>query len=70
MTEHDDLQEIGKQLTSIDVDDASAQMIAHRARRSVGRGPSPRRFVEPVLVAIFATSFFAWALLKVIEVFR
>ncbi|MDB4956177.1 MAG: hypothetical protein JWO36_3746 [Myxococcales bacterium] len=71
MTDQDDktLAEISQQLAAIDLDDASAQRIARRARQGVGRGPSPLRFLEPILVAIFATSFLVWVLYKIYEVF-
>jgi len=65
----DELSEISKQLTVIDVDDSSARRIVDRARLDVGRGPSLKRFVEPVLVAIFATSVLGWVTLKLLEVF-
>ena len=57
-------------LRAIDVDAASAERIAHRARRGLGHAPSPARFLEPVLIAIFSTGMFAWAVVKVLEVLR
>ncbi len=66
----DKLAELGHDLRSIDVDAASAERIAHRARRDLGHGRSLLRFGEPVLVAIFTASVFAWALIKVLEVLR
>ena len=53
MSDDDDankLAEISRELPPIDIDEASAQRIALAARQSVGRGPSPTRFIEPVLV--------------------
>ena len=73
MTDIDDtaeLVELGRDLRAIDLDPPEADRIAVRARADLGRGPSPRRFGEPVLVAIFTTSFLVWALVKVMEVFR
>jgi hypothetical protein len=64
------LAELGHELTSIDVDATSAERISYQARTNLGRAPSPLRYGEPVLVAIFTTSFLVWALMKVIEVFR
>lgn len=64
------LAELGKELPSLDLDSASAQRIAHRARQSVGRGPSPVRFVEPALVAILAVSILVWTALKLYELLR
>jgi hypothetical protein len=64
------LAELGKELPAIDVDSTSAQRIAHRARQSIGRGPSPVRLVEPLLVTLFAVSILVWAALKLYEVWR
>lgn len=64
------LAEISRELPPIDIDDASAQRIAHAARQSVGRGPSPKRFIEPVLVGVLALSMLVWTILKLIEVLR
>ncbi|HSD91127.1 MAG TPA: hypothetical protein VLB44_26575 [Kofleriaceae bacterium] len=64
------LAEISRELPLIDIDDASAQRIAHIARQSVGRGPSPKRFIEPVLVGVLALSVLVWAILKLVEVLR
>ena len=71
MSDNDDakkLAEISRELRPIDIDDAAAQRIAQRARASVGRGPSPARFVEPVLVGLLAMSVLVWTILKLIEV--
>jgi hypothetical protein len=72
MSDQDEKQliEISQQLTAIDLDDASSHRIAQRARLDIGRGPSPRRWIEPILVAVFAASFLLWALYKVLEVYR
>jgi len=64
------LAQLGAELPSVDVDDSNAHRIAHRARESVGRGPSPIRFIEPALVVLFETSFFAWVIVKLMEVLR
>ena len=68
MTDRDDLVELHKHLTPIDVDHASAELISRRARQSVGRGPSPLRFLEPAIVVLLTTSFFTWMVLKLVEV--
>lgn len=62
------LAEISRELPSIDLDEAAAQRIAQRARASVGRGPSPKRFVEPMLVGLLVVSVLVWTVLKLIEV--
>lgn len=68
MTDRDDLAGLREQLTPIDVDHASAELIARRARQSIGRGPSPWRLVEPAVVVLLTTSFLAWMVLKLVEV--
>jgi hypothetical protein len=68
MSDESKLAELSRDLGAIDVDAASANRIAHRARADLGRGPSRLRFGEPVLVAIFTLSLLAWALIKVLEV--
>lgn len=62
------LAELGKELPSIDLDGATAQRIAQRARLSVGRGPSPTRLVEPLLVALVAVSIVVWTAYKLYEI--
>jgi hypothetical protein len=62
------LAEISRELPPIDVDDARAQRIAAMTRQQVGHGPSPRRFVEPILVGVVATSMLAWVIYKLVEI--
>ena len=62
------LAELGRELPAIDLDEAASQRIAQRARASVGRRPSPKRFVEPVLVGLLVLSVLVWTILKLIEV--
>ena len=68
---HDDdaarLGELARDLAPIDLDAASAERIARCARESVGRGPSLTRFIEPAIATIFAVSYLAWAIAKVLE---
>ena len=61
------LAELGKELPPIDLEHASAQRIAERARLSVGRGPSPARLVEPLIDAALAVSILVWTALKLCE---
>jgi hypothetical protein len=71
MSEEDDakkLAELSRELPRIDLDDAAAKRIAQRARASVGHGPSPKRFIEPALVALLLLSVLAWTIYKLIEV--
>ncbi|MBA3452001.1 MAG: hypothetical protein H0T42_02755 [Deltaproteobacteria bacterium] len=70
MTMEDDvakLAELSRELPTIDVDSQSAERIAMRARQDVGRGPSPRRLVEPVLATLLVGSYLVWAVLKIVE---
>lgn len=71
MSDDDDakkLAEISRELPPIDIDAAAAQRISQRARASVGRGRSPARFIEPVLVALLLLSVIVWTIIKLIEV--
>jgi len=68
MTDREELAELSNQLAPIDVAHASAERIAGRARPSVGRGPSPRRLVEPAAVVLLTAGFLAWMVLKLVEV--
>jgi hypothetical protein len=73
MTYEDDaarLGELGRELAPIDLDAESAERIARRARESVGRGRSLARFVEPAVATVFAVSYLAWAIAKVLEALR
>ena len=70
MTMEDDvakLAEISRELPEIDVDSISAQRIAMRVRQDVGRGPSARRFIEPVVATALVGSYLVWAILKIVE---
>ena len=64
------LADISRELPALDLDDASARRIALRTRESVGRGPSPLRFIEPVLVVLFTSSIAVWTALKLVELLR
>lgn len=61
------LAEISRELAAIDVDLTSAERIALRVRQDVGRGPSPRRFVEPALAGVLVGSYLVWAVIKIVE---
>ncbi len=68
MTMEDDaaqLAAISRALPAIDVDSISAERIAMRVRPNVGRGPSPRRFIEPVLATALVGSYLVWAVIKI-----
>ena len=67
MTDQDDAQklaELAGGMVEIDVERGRAAEILARARR----GPSVVRFVEPVVVVIVASSYLAWAIVKIVEV--
>ena len=70
MTTDDDLQrlaEISRELPAIDLDATSAERIARRARDDVGKGASPRRFLEPAIATLVVGSYLVWAIIKVLE---
>jgi len=62
----DRLREVSRELPALDLDPRAAERIARIARR----GPPVLRLVEAVLVALLASSLFAWALYKVYEALR
>jgi len=66
----DELAQLSRELPRIDLDDASAQRIAHRARVAVGRRRSLTRFGEPALIILFEVSVLMWVLVKVVQVLR
>jgi hypothetical protein len=66
--EIDQLTEVGRALPAIDIEDAAAARIAHRARRAVGEGVPASRFVEPLMIAVFELALLGWAIAKLVEV--
>lgn len=62
------LADISKELPAIDLDHVTSERMAHRLRENIGKGPSPRRFVLPIVVAIVIAAYGVWTLLKVLEV--
>jgi hypothetical protein len=71
MTMDDDarqLAEISKELPSIDLDATTAELIARRARQDVGKGPSRRRLILPIITGITTAAYLAWLIIKLIEV--
>jgi hypothetical protein len=69
-TDDDDLlrfAEISRELPAIDLDAQAAERIARVARGDLGKGPSPRRFVEPALAGIVVTAYLVWVILKALE---
>jgi hypothetical protein len=73
MTHDDDaarLAELARELPALDLDATSAARIAERARQDVGRGRSLSRLAWPVLSAVFATSYLAWAISQVLDGLR
>ena len=65
----DKLHEISQQLPALDVDSTSAEHIARRARENVGRGPSRKRLVESIVVAIFVASILVWIAIKIVAAY-
>ncbi len=61
------LADAARQLPAIDLDATTAERMAHRVRQDLGRRPSPKRFVEPIVVAIVAASALVWAVYEVVQ---
>jgi hypothetical protein len=73
MTTEDDVQRLGelsRELPAIDVDTITAERIARRARDDVGKGPSPRRLVEPAVVSLIVLGYLVWVIVKILEALR
>jgi hypothetical protein len=71
MTPDDDakkLTELGGALPALDVDTTTAEQIARRARDNVGKPPSRRRWILPIVAAVAASTYAVWAILKALEV--
>jgi hypothetical protein len=62
------LAELGGALPALDLDSTTAEMIARRARDSVGKPPPRRRWILPIAAAILTISYAVWAILKAFEV--
>lgn len=62
------LADLSKDMPAIDLDHVSAERMAHRLRQDLGKPPSRRRFVLPILAAIVVLAYGTWMLLKVLEV--
>jgi len=61
------LAELARGLPRTDLDPATAERISTIARRDVGHGPSKRRAIEAVLVAILVLVTLGWVALKICE---
>ncbi len=73
MTTEDDVKglgEISRELAAVDLDASTAERIARRARDDVGKGPSPRRFIEPAVTALIMLGYMAWVVVKIMEALR
>ncbi len=73
MTTEDDVKglgELSRELPAIDLDASTAERIARRARDDVGKGPSPRRFLEPALAALIVFGYLVWVIVKILEALR
>lgn len=64
------LAELGGALAPLDLDTTTAEQIARRARDSVGKPPSRRRWILPIAAAILTVSYAVWAILKAFEVLQ
>lgn len=71
MTPDDDadkLAELGGALPPLDVDTTTAEQIARRARDRVGKPPSRRRWILPIVAAVVSIAYAAYVILKALEV--
>jgi hypothetical protein len=69
--DHDDARkvtELGGALPPLDVDTTTSELIARRARASVGKPPPRRRYILPTVVAAVAVAYAVWMILKALEV--
>jgi hypothetical protein len=60
--------ELGGALPALDVDTTTAEMIARRARASVGKPPPRRRWIVPILAGVATAAYATWMILKALEV--
>ena len=60
--------ELGGALPPLDVDTTTAELIARRARASVGKPPPRRRWILPIVVGVVAAAYAVWMILKALEV--
>ena len=67
-TDEDALAELGRELPSIDLDATTAELIARRARQDVGKGPSPRRLILPIVSGALIAGCLGWTIVKLIEI--
>jgi len=73
MTTEEDVKDLGvlsRELPAIDLDATTAERIARRARDDVGKGPSPRRFIEPGIATLVVLGYIAWVIVQVLEAMR
>ena len=71
---HDDALDDAQQLAAlasalpaIDLDHTSAVRIALRARQDVGKGPSPKRLVLPIVIGVTAVAYLGWMVAMLVE---
>jgi hypothetical protein len=61
------LTEISRELPRIDLDEESAERIAHRAALDLGKRPPIRRGLELALASVIVTVYLMWVIGKVLE---
>lgn len=64
----DTFHELGRQLPTIDVDATTAEQIARHVRHQVGKGPSPRRLVLPIVAGAGIGGYLGWTIAKLVEI--
>ena len=60
--------ELGGALPPLDVDTTTAELIARRARASVGKPAPRRRWILPIVAAVAVIAYAVWMVLKALEV--
>jgi hypothetical protein len=61
------LSELCRKLVTPDLEPPAAQRIAQRAIHDLGKGPSARRFVEPVIAAAVVVPYAVWVIFEVLK---
>lgn len=62
------VSELAGELPALDVDSTTAEQIARKARASVGRSPSRRRWIVPIIAAVLAVAYAVYLVLRTFEV--
>jgi len=64
------LSQLCRELVVPDLEAQTAERIARRARDQLGKGPDPRRFIEPIVAAAIVIPYAAWVIIAVLQALR